>query len=69
MQDIKHCDILWVDDFDKSEKVDNPRRYLKDYFPPEFSFRVRIEKNFFNALVHLEKILQTTLAWSWMSIS
>ena len=55
MQDIKHCDILWVDDFDKSEKVDNPRRYLKDYFPAEFSFRVRIEKNFFNALVHLEK--------------
>ena len=54
MQDIEHCDILWVDDFDKSEKVDNPRKYLKDYFPAEFSFRVRIEKNFFNALVHLE---------------
>ena len=54
MQDIKHYDILWVDDFDKGEQFNNPRKYLKDYFPAEFRFRVRIEKNFFNALVHLE---------------
>lgn len=54
MQDIKHYDVLWVDDFDKSEQFDNPRRYLKDYFPSEFNFRVKIETNFFNALVHLE---------------
>ena len=54
MQDIKHYDILWVDDFDKNEQFDNPRRYLKDYFPSGFDFRVKIETNFFNALVHLE---------------
>lgn len=54
MEEIKHYDILWVDDFDKGQKVDDPRKYLKDYFPSEFRFRVRIEENFFNALVHLE---------------
>ena len=54
MQDIKHYDILWVDDFDKSEAVDDTRKYLKNYFPAEFRFRVKIESNFFNALVHLE---------------
>ena len=54
MKDIMHYDILWVDDFDKGEKVDDARKYLKDYFPPEFRFRVKIEQNFFNALAHLE---------------
>lgn len=54
MQAVNHCDILWVDDFDKSETVDNPRKYLKNYFPTEFEFRVKIETNFFNALADLE---------------
>ena len=54
MEDIRHYDILWVDDFDKGEKVDDPRKYLRDYFPDRFSFRVKIEQSFFNALVHLE---------------
>lgn len=54
MDEVKHYDILWVDDFDKGQKVDNYRRYLKDYFPAGFDFRVKIETNFFNALVHLE---------------
>ena len=54
MEDITHYDILWVDDFDKGEKVDDPRKYLRDYFPDKFSFRVKIEQSFFNALVHLE---------------
>lgn len=48
MEEIKHYDILWVDDFDQSPKS------VKDYFPKEFGFRVKIESNFFNALVDLE---------------
>lgn len=55
MEETKYCDILWVDDFDnESQSHNDPYKYLPDYFPDRFSFRVRIEKNFFNALVHLE---------------